>query len=148
MSLPSIPTFGDLLRHYRLTAGMSQEELAAGANITVEALNLLETGTSLPPRRETVQRLAELLGLNGAERSIFVAAGQLPSLNRLLGAFQRPAPPREKTSAPAEPLPSILVFMIADVRGYTRFTQERGDEAAAKLASRFALLVREVVTLR
>lgn len=153
MSLPTIPTFGDLVRHYRQTAGMSQEDLAAGANITVEALNTLESGTALPPRRETVLRLAELLGLSGAERSIFVAAGQLPlpSLNRFLGALQRPAPPPaspEKASAPAEPLPSILVFMIADVRGYTRFTQEHGDEAAAKLASRFALLVREVVTLR
>jgi class 3 adenylate cyclase/DNA-binding XRE family transcriptional regulator len=147
MSLPSLPTFGDLVRHYRLTAGMSQEELAAGANITVEALNTLEAGTALPPRKETVQRLADLLGLNGAERSIFVAAGQLPALNRLLGALQRPSAKPEKPAS-AEPLPSILVFLIADVRGYTRFTEERGDESAARLASRFALLVREVVTLR
>src|SRR4051794_15793791 len=36
-------------------------------------------------------------------------------------------------------------FLIADVRGYTRFTQERGDEAAAELAQRFAELTREVV---
>jgi hypothetical protein len=27
----------------------------------------------------------------------------------------------------------IRIFLIADVRGYTRFTQERGDEAAARL---------------
>jgi hypothetical protein len=27
----------------------------------------------------------------------------------------------------------IRAFLIADVRGYTLFTQERGDEAAAKL---------------
>jgi predicted ATPase/class 3 adenylate cyclase len=33
---------------------------------------------------------------------------------------------------------SILTFLIADVRGYTRFTVEQGDEAAARLASRFA----------
>jgi predicted ATPase/class 3 adenylate cyclase/Flp pilus assembly protein TadD len=32
----------------------------------------------------------------------------------------------------------ILTFLIADVRGYTRFTVEQGDEAAARLASRFA----------
>lgn len=31
----------------------------------------------------------------------------------------------------------IRTFLIADVRGYTLFTQERGDEAAAKLAARF-----------
>jgi WD40 repeat protein/class 3 adenylate cyclase len=39
----------------------------------------------------------------------------------------------------------IKTFLIADVRGYTRFTQERGDEAAARLATRFAELVREVI---
>jgi DNA-binding NarL/FixJ family response regulator/class 3 adenylate cyclase len=37
----------------------------------------------------------------------------------------------------------IRVFLIADVRGYTLFTQEHGDEAAARLAKRFADIVRE-----
>ena len=41
--------------------------------------------------------------------------------------------------------PGIRTFLIADVRGYTLFTQERGDEAAAKLAARFAAIAREVV---
>lgn len=39
----------------------------------------------------------------------------------------------------------IRTFLIADVRGYTLFTQERGDEAAAKLAARFAAISREAV---
>ena len=39
----------------------------------------------------------------------------------------------------------IRTFMIADVRGWTVFTQERGDEGAGKLAAKFARLVREVV---
>ena len=39
----------------------------------------------------------------------------------------------------------IRTFLIADVRGYTRFTLEHGDAAAARLASRFAGLAREVV---
>ena len=39
----------------------------------------------------------------------------------------------------------IRTFLIADVRGYTLFTQERGDEAAAKLAKKFAELAREGV---
>jgi WD40 repeat protein/class 3 adenylate cyclase len=34
--------------------------------------------------------------------------------------------------------PTLQIFLIADVRGYTSFTHERGDEAAAALASRFA----------
>jgi DNA-binding NarL/FixJ family response regulator/class 3 adenylate cyclase len=32
----------------------------------------------------------------------------------------------------------IRTFLIADIRGYTRFTAEHGDEAAASLAARFA----------
>ena len=36
-------------------------------------------------------------------------------------------------------------FLIADVRGYTRFTKERGDEAASQLAGRFAELTRDAL---
>jgi class 3 adenylate cyclase len=36
-------------------------------------------------------------------------------------------------------------FLIADVRGYTRFTNERGDEAASQLAGRFAALTRDAL---
>ena len=39
--------------------------------------------------------------------------------------------------------PALRTFLIADVRGYTRFTQEHGDEAAAKLAATFAVLARK-----
>src|SRR3954452_19328766 len=42
----------------------------------------------------------------------------------------------------------VRTFLIADVRGYTRFTQTRGDEAAGELAARFAALVDDVVTER
>src|SRR3954454_3930600 len=40
---------------------------------------------------------------------------------------------------------SIKTFLIADVRGYTAFTNSRGDEAAAELAMRFASIAREAV---
>jgi YVTN family beta-propeller protein len=39
----------------------------------------------------------------------------------------------------------IRTFVIADVRGYTRYTQEHGDEEAGALAARFAELARETV---
>ena len=39
----------------------------------------------------------------------------------------------------------LRTFLIADVRGYTRYTQQYGDEAAAELASAFAELVGEEV---
>src|SRR5919197_1573767 len=42
----------------------------------------------------------------------------------------------------------ICTFLIVDVRGYTRFTHEHGDEKAAALAASFAGIVREVVAAR
>jgi class 3 adenylate cyclase/WD40 repeat protein len=42
----------------------------------------------------------------------------------------------------------IRTFLIADIRGYTSFTQSRGDEAAARLAARFAEIMREAVESR
>ena len=40
----------------------------------------------------------------------------------------------------------IRTFLFADMRGYTRFTQERGDDAASALAGRFADLVKDTVS--
>ena len=42
----------------------------------------------------------------------------------------------------------LLTFLIADVRGYTAYTQANGDEAAARLAGAFAEIVREGVEAR
>ncbi|HEX2587218.1 MAG TPA: adenylate/guanylate cyclase domain-containing protein, partial [Gaiellales bacterium] len=39
-------------------------------------------------------------------------------------------------------------FLIADVRGYTRFTRAHGDAAAARLAGAFASLARDAVAAR
>ena len=39
----------------------------------------------------------------------------------------------------------VRVFLIADIRGYTLFTQEHGNEAAARLAESFARVVRDGV---
>jgi adenylate cyclase len=44
------------------------------------------------------------------------------------------------------PPADVRTFLIADVRGYTRFTQEHGDEQAGELAAKFADLAGEVVS--
>jgi class 3 adenylate cyclase len=45
----------------------------------------------------------------------------------------------ERPMAEASTCPSeARTFLIADVRGYTRFTQQHGDEAAARLATQIA----------
>lgn len=49
------------------------------------------------------------------------------------------------TGGPAGEPAAVRTFLIADVRGYTRFTADHGDEAAAALATRFAALARDAV---
>jgi class 3 adenylate cyclase/ABC-type transport system substrate-binding protein/outer membrane protein assembly factor BamB len=52
-------------------------------------------------------------------------------------------PPEPPPVAP--PTTENRTFLIADIRGYTKFTREYGDEAGAELAGNFASVVREVV---
>jgi class 3 adenylate cyclase len=40
----------------------------------------------------------------------------------------------------------LRTFLIADIRGYTRFTRDHGDEAASSLAAWFAAVVRGVMS--
>ncbi len=69
--------FSVLLRRCRVEAGLSQEELAERARISVNGLSALERGIRRTPRRETLALLAEALALTGAKRAAFEnAAGR------------------------------------------------------------------------
>jgi predicted ATPase/transcriptional regulator with XRE-family HTH domain len=74
MAPPASPPFGDLLRRYRAVSGMTQEELAEQAGLSVEAISALERGTRHSPRKETVQLLAEALALSERDQAILLAA--------------------------------------------------------------------------
>jgi len=65
----------------------------------------------------------------------------LDQRRRALTAELRPTRPRGAAGSAA----GILTFLIADIRGYTHFTQQRGDEAAARLTRKFAEIVLEGV---
>jgi class 3 adenylate cyclase/ABC-type oligopeptide transport system substrate-binding subunit/streptogramin lyase len=52
------------------------------------------------------------------------------------------------TAQPDGHATGLRTFLIADIRGYTTFTREKGDEAAAELAATFAATVREVIKER
>lgn len=62
----------------------------------------------------------------------------------MAGTNQADGPRRDEAAHDVQ----IRTFLIADVRGYTLFSQERGDEAAAKLAAKFADIAREGVEAR
>jgi branched-chain amino acid transport system substrate-binding protein len=56
--------------------------------------------------------------------------------------------PDEKSSDPAAAgvASSVHTFLIADLRGYTRYSDEHGDEAASALARRFAAIASDAVS--
>ena len=53
--------------------------------------------------------------------------------------------PRPGAAAPLVSGADIRTFLFADLRGYTRYTQEHGDDAASALAGRFADVVKGAV---
>ena len=69
-------SFGDLLRRYRVAAGLTQEELAERAGLSRRAIGALETGERLTPHQETVALLAEALGLPAAERALLASTAR------------------------------------------------------------------------
>lgn len=71
-TMPSL-SFGDLLKRFRVSAGMTQEELAAAAQLSARAISDLERGIKRSPRRETVDLLARALQLTPAERAMLEA---------------------------------------------------------------------------
>jgi len=52
----------------------------------------------------------------------------------------------ERSSDAAGDSTSVRTFLIADMRGYTRYSDEHGDEAASTLARRFAAIAGGAVT--
>jgi predicted ATPase/DNA-binding XRE family transcriptional regulator len=69
-------SFGDLLKRYRVSAGVSQELLAERARVSPAAIGALERGIRRAPYRETVTLLADALGLAERDRAAFEAAAQ------------------------------------------------------------------------
>lgn len=136
-----LPRFGDQLRDYRTLRGMTIEEVAEAAGLAPKALRELESGTRRAPATAIVKALADALHLGKDERGTLLDAAELDAsfVSAVLGL----RPPAKTTRPPL--VAAILVFLIADIRGYTHFTREHGDEAAAQLTMRFADLARAAV---
>lgn len=69
-------TFGDLLRRFRIAAGLTQEELAERAGLSRRAIGSLEIGERRSPHKGTVTLLAQALVLSPAERALLEAAAR------------------------------------------------------------------------
>jgi tetratricopeptide (TPR) repeat protein/transcriptional regulator with XRE-family HTH domain len=61
--------FGHLLRRARLSAGLSQQDLAERSGVSVRQISYLESGRTRKPYRRTVQLLADALKLDDSVRA-------------------------------------------------------------------------------
>jgi len=70
--------FGTLLRRHRRSAGLTQEEVAERAGVSVRTISDLEREVRHAPHKDTVVLLADALGLQVTDRAAFEsAAGRL-----------------------------------------------------------------------
>jgi predicted ATPase/DNA-binding CsgD family transcriptional regulator/DNA-binding XRE family transcriptional regulator len=96
--------FGEALRRYRRAAGLTQEELAQRARLSVRGIADLERGARRAPYRETVRRLADALGVAEAERAALLAASR-PARQ---ASPRLPDPRPTTTRRPPVPLSSFI----------------------------------------
>ncbi len=69
-------SFGQILRRYRAQRGLTQEELAASARLSVRSITDLERGVSRSPHKDTIALLADALQLSAHERARFLDAAR------------------------------------------------------------------------
>jgi tetratricopeptide (TPR) repeat protein/transcriptional regulator with XRE-family HTH domain len=99
-------SFAGLLRQLRDEAELTQEELAAAAELSPRSVSDLERGINRTARLDTARLLAGALGLSGPVRELFVAVarGRTPAAD-VLAAQQGAAAPGAFAAAVTRALP-------------------------------------------
>lgn len=123
--------FGALLKRYRDVAGLTQEELAERAGLSVEAISGIERGLVHVPRKDTVARLADALGLTETERESFSETARAHPRSRLVG-------PQNEEPATAAP---VLVVSGNAQMPHPAPAGTRGLIPKRRTAWRYALLI-------
>lgn len=78
------PRFGELLRELRVAQGLSQEELAERAAMSVNGISALERGANQTPQRKTLELLVQALELCVEDKRALEAAAMRRSRPRAL----------------------------------------------------------------
>ena len=94
-------SFGALLKELRLTAGLTQEGLAARAGLTTNGVSSLERGIRTHPYPHTVRALADGLALTGNQREKLLASARNGGPTAPAGA------PGTDGRLPASPTPLV-----------------------------------------
>lgn len=85
----------------RVEAGLSQEQLAKRARISVQSVGAYERGTRRAPHRETFALIAKALDVSGERYEDLAAAADI---GRLRGVAERPRAPRHNLPLQLTPL--------------------------------------------
>ncbi|MFB9180201.1 tetratricopeptide repeat protein [Dactylosporangium sucinum] len=93
--------FGELVRAHRRRLGLTQEELATKAGLSVRSIVKIEGGRTAAPRPPTVRLLADVFGLTGADAEHFRRCAA--------GAAEPPAAP-PRAGVPAQLPPDVSAF--------------------------------------
>ncbi len=134
---------GELLKRYRIAAGLTQEELAERAGLSARAIRALESGDRRAPRRDTLALLASALELTSADRARLEARARQPRLPasrqvRSPASVRRPRLPlvgRQRERALINNLLSgdsspMLLFAGEPGIGKSRLLDEAADRAS------------------
>jgi predicted ATPase/transcriptional regulator with XRE-family HTH domain len=116
--MTSEPTqFGTLLKRYRTAAGLTQEALAARAQISARTVADLERGISRVPRHDTLEMLLEALSLTPQQRALL--------LTTVRPEMAGPAPRAHSASPPPLP-PTALIGREQEMMHAMTFLQRDG----------------------
>src|SRR5436190_8917278 len=85
-------SFGVLLKRYRLTAGLSQEALAARASLSARTISDLERGIHGTPHPYTLELLTGALSLSAQQRDLLLAAARPEVAAAVEAPFRFPSP--------------------------------------------------------
>jgi predicted ATPase/DNA-binding XRE family transcriptional regulator len=94
---PTLPSadalcFGDVLRCYRVAAGLTQEALADRSGLSTRGISDLERGRRTWPRKDTVRLLLAALQLTDSERTAFLRAARRPTTPRAVREHEAATP--------------------------------------------------------
>lgn len=106
-------SLSELLRRFRIRAGLTQAALAEKAGLSEQAISVLERGTRSRPRVDTIRSLTAALDLGAADAEEFLAVAR--------GKSSRPRPaataPESPVATDALPMPWQLPPAVPDFTG-------------------------------